>query len=233
MKTLSDLNIRALATDFDGTLAHNGTVSDPTLIALERLKQAGLRLILVTGRELNDLASIFPNFFLFDLAVMENGAVLYHPNGGGIETLVEPPPASLVARLYERRMPLHTGNAIVATWGPHEKEVREVIDELKLDLQIIRNKGALMILPRGVDKASGLRAALRPLALSPSEVLGIGDAENDSAFLRICGYSVAVSNAVPSLKETVDMVTAGGHGDGVAEVIELLLRNAKTREQTK
>jgi hydroxymethylpyrimidine pyrophosphatase-like HAD family hydrolase len=229
MKTISDLNIRALATDFDGTLAHNGTVSEPTLVALERFKQAGFRLILVTGRELNDLASIFPNLFLFDVAVMENGAVLYHPGSGSIETLSEPPPASLVTRLYERRLPLHTGNAIVATWGPHEKEVREVIEELKLDLQIISNKGALMILPRGVDKASGLRAALSHLALEPAQVLGIGDAENDSAFLQICGFSVGVSNAVQSLKETVDKVTKGGHGDGVSEIIELLLKGASSR----
>jgi hypothetical protein len=103
--------------------------------------------------------------------------------------------------------------------------VREVIEELNLDLQVIANKGALMILPHGVDKASGLRAALSHLALEPSQILGIGDAENDSAFLEICGFSVAVSNALPSLKETVDKVTKGGHGDGVAEMIELLLRD--------
>jgi len=72
-----------------------------------------------------------------------------------------------------------------------------------------------------------LLAALSHLALEPSEVVGIGDAENDSAFLQICGFSVAVSNALPSLKETVDKVTNSGHGDGVAEIIELLLRNAR------
>jgi hydroxymethylpyrimidine pyrophosphatase-like HAD family hydrolase len=216
-------HFRALATDFDGTLAHNGTVNNTTLGSIKRWKHAGRRLILVTGRELNDLRSIFPNLDLFDLAVMENGAVIFHPDTEAVETLVEAPPASLVARLHERGLPLHTGAAIVATWEQYEQQALEVIGELDLNYQVILNKGALMILPRGVDKATGLNAALRQLALKPAEVVGIGDAENDRAFLKICGYSVAVANALPSIKETVDYVTKGAHGDGVGEIIQQLL----------
>jgi hydroxymethylpyrimidine pyrophosphatase-like HAD family hydrolase len=225
MKSTPGPRLRALATDFDGTLAHDGTVSGLVLPAIERFKRAGFRLILVTGRELNDLVSIFPHMDWFDLAVMENGAVLYHPDTGAIETLAERPPSSLVARLYERGLPLHTGKVIVATLEPYEKEVLEVIDELDLDFQVILNKGSLMILPRGVDKATGLAAALRHLALEPSEVAGIGDAENDEAFLSMCGHSVAVANALPSLQERVDYVTKAGHGDGVTELIEWMLAN--------
>jgi hydroxymethylpyrimidine pyrophosphatase-like HAD family hydrolase len=216
-------HFRALATDFDGTLAHNGTVNNTTLGAIKRWKHAGRRLILVTGRELNDLRSIFPNLGLFNLAVMENGAVIFHPDTEAIEALIEAPPAILVARLHERGLPLRTGAAIVASWEPYEQEVLEVIDELELDYQVILNKGALMILPRGVDKATGLNAALRQLALKPAEVVGIGDAENDQTFLKICGYSVAVSNALPSIKESVDYVTKGADGNGVSEIIERLL----------
>lgn len=217
------IHLRALATDFDGTLAHNGTVSNTALAAIKRWKRAGRLLILVTGRELNDLRSIFPNLDLFDLAVMENGAVIFHPDTEAVEALIEAPPSSLVASLHERGLPLRTGAAIVASWEPYEEEVIEVIDELELDYQVILNKGALMILPRGVDKATGLRAALCQLALTPAEVVGIGDAENDQAFLTICGYSVAVANALPSIKETVDYVTKGAHGNGVVEIIGRLL----------
>lgn len=45
----------ALATDYDGTLAHHGVVDGPTLEALRRLKESGRRLVLVTGRELPEL----------------------------------------------------------------------------------------------------------------------------------------------------------------------------------
>jgi hydroxymethylpyrimidine pyrophosphatase-like HAD family hydrolase len=61
------------------------------------------------------------------------------------------------------------------------------IRELGLELQIIFNKGAVMVLPAGVSKASGLEAALALLELLPHDVAGIGDAENDHAFLRLCG----------------------------------------------
>jgi hydroxymethylpyrimidine pyrophosphatase-like HAD family hydrolase len=217
--------LRALATDFDGTLAHNGAVSARTLDAVRRLKDAGFRLILVTGRELNDLNAIFPEIGGFDLAVMENGAVLFNPGTGTIETLADPPPSAFVTRLTELRLPLQIGKAIVATWEPHEKAVLQTIKDMGLELHVIFNKGAVMILPSGVNKATGLLAALRQLDLEPSHVAGIGDAENDHAFLELCGYSVAVANALPAIREKVAWVTNGDHGDGVVELIERLLGN--------
>ena len=217
------LRLRALATDFDGTLAHNGTVSESTLRALERWKGAGFKLVLVTGRELNDLAAIFPELGWFDIAVMENGAVLFHPESKTTEPLADPPPSAFVARLHERGLPLQLGRVIVATWEPHENEVLNAIKELGIEYQVIFNKGAVMILPGGVNKAFGLRAALKHLGLEPSQVAGIGDAENDHAFLDICGLSVAVANALPAIKDKVQLVMRGDHGDGVVELIARLL----------
>ncbi len=69
-----------------------------------------------------------------------------------------------------------------------------------------------MVLPPGINKATGLRAALKDLKLSPHNVVGIGDAENDSAFLNLSGCAVAVANALPSIKEIADIVTNGARG---------------------
>ena len=69
----------ALATDYDGTLAHEGIVTQKTLSALERLKKTGRKLILVTGRELPDLKRVFAEIALFDKVVAENGALVYTP----------------------------------------------------------------------------------------------------------------------------------------------------------
>jgi HAD superfamily hydrolase (TIGR01484 family) len=74
----------ALATDYDGTLAENGKVDADTVAALKQLKNSGRRLILVTGRELSSLQREFPDLYLFDLAVVENGALLYDPREGRI-----------------------------------------------------------------------------------------------------------------------------------------------------
>ncbi|TIU15450.1 MAG: HAD-IIB family hydrolase, partial [Mesorhizobium sp.] len=102
--------------------------------------------------------------------------------------------------------------------------VLEVIKELGLELEIIFNKGAVMILPSGINKATGLAAALEDLRLSPHNVVGIGDAENDHAFLQACGCSVAVDNALAAVKDTADLVTRGARGKGVEELIEKLVK---------
>lgn len=52
-----------------------------------RLKEADFRLIMVTGRELNDLVVTFPQIGVFDLLVLENGAVLYEPATGNTQAL--------------------------------------------------------------------------------------------------------------------------------------------------
>jgi len=227
MKNPLPPNLRALATDYDGTLAHDGSVNGATLNALRRLKDAHFRLILVTGRELHELRAIFPEITWFDLAVMENGAVLFHPHTGEIEALAPPPASEFVARLHERGLPLQVGKAIVATWEPHENVVLQTIKEMGLELQVIFNKGSVMILPSGVNKATGLRAAAARLSLTPEQIVGIGDAENDHAFLSICGFSAAVANALPSVREEVDYVTTLDHGDGVTELISHMLAPAE------
>ena len=221
--------LRALATDYDGTLAHDSNVTAATLASLQQIKAAGYRLILVTGRELNDLKSTFAELAIFDLAVLENGAVLYDPATEELDTLISPPPPEFIAHLAAQGLPLQVGKGIVATWEPHENIVLQTIKDMGLELQVIFNKGAVMILPSGVNKATGLQSALLKIGLDPAEVVGVGDAENDHAFLDICGFSVAVSNALPAIMEKVDLVTTKDHGAGVEELIAMLLKKATTQ----
>jgi len=213
-----------LATDYDGTLATNGKVSDTTLEALKRLQKSGRKLILVTGRQLDDLVEVFPEVNLFDCAVVENGAVLYFPINREEVLLGSLPPEGFVQALRSQQIdPLSVGKVIVATWEPHEAAVLKVIRELGLDLQVIFNKGAVMVLPAGVNKASGLSEALNRMGLSVHNTVAIGDAENDLAFLKLSEFSVAVANALESVKNEVDWVTTGSRGDGVIELIDRLL----------
>jgi HAD superfamily hydrolase (TIGR01484 family) len=213
-----------LATDYDGTLATGGKVSEATLEALKRLQKSGRKLILVTGRQLDDLCQVFPEVNLFDCAVVENGAVLYFPSTREELLLGNLPPESFVQALRSRNInPLSVGKVIVATWEPRQAEVLNLIRELGLDLQVIFNKGAVMVLPAGVNKASGLSDALSRMDLSVHNAVAIGDAENDLAFLKVCEFSVAVANALTSVKSEADWVTQGSRGEGVIELIDRLL----------
>ncbi|TPK59195.1 HAD-IIB family hydrolase [Mesorhizobium sp. B2-4-19] len=215
----------ALATDYDGTLAHDGIVSKKTLAALERFKKSGRKLVLVTGRELPDLKRVFPEIGLFDKVVAENGALIYTPASEEERVISPSPEVEFVSRLKKQGVkPLSVGRSIVATWEPHQATVLETIKTMGLELEIIFNKGAVMILPSGINKATGLAAALQDLRLSPHNVVGVGDAENDHAFLKACGCSVAVDNAIPAVKTTADLVTRGARGKGVEELVDRLIK---------
>lgn len=214
----------ALATDYDGTIAHDGVVDVPTLAALDRLRASGRKLILVTGRELDDLFATFAHCDKFDRVVAENGALVYRPDTKDVRVLTEPPPERFVAELRRRGVaPLSVGRTIVATVEPHEHAVLTAIRELGLEWHVIFNKGSVMALPSGVTKATGLTPVLADLGLRPEQVVGVGDAENDHAFLTTCGCAVAVANALPSVRERADLVTAGARGAGVTELIDRLL----------
>jgi HAD superfamily hydrolase (TIGR01484 family) len=194
----------ALATDFDGTIAEHGHVDARTQAELERFKKTGRRLILVTGRDLADLKEVYPGLTLFDRIIAENGAVLHNPATEETRVLAAPPPEAFVARLRERGVrPLTIGQCIVATWEPNERVVLETIRELGLELQIVFNKGAVMVLPSGMNKAEGLKATLLELGISSHNVVGIGDAQNDIAFLKTCGCAAAVDNALPASKKSL------------------------------
>lgn len=218
------MQLLALATDYDGTVAHEGVMDGATITALERLKRSGRKIVLATGRVLPELVDHCPRLDLFDLAVIENGAVVYDPATGGTRMLAVAPPPAFAAELAARGVdPVGTGQVIVATFQPHQDVVQRTIHDLGLSLEVIFNKDAVMVLPRGVDKATGLAAALEMLGVAPRSAVGVGDAENDLSMLRLCGLGAAVANSLPGVKSAADLVLAGARGQGVIELIDRML----------
>jgi hydroxymethylpyrimidine pyrophosphatase-like HAD family hydrolase len=214
----------ALATDYDNTLATDGRVVERTWSVLEKLRQSGRQLLLVSGRELDDLKSICPRLDLFARVVAENGGVLYQPDGGEKRLLAPPPPDAFVAALRQRGLrDFSVGETLVAMMKPNERIALEAIRDLGLDLHVVFNGDAVMILAPGVTKATGLMAALDELGLSPLNVAGVGDAENDHPLIDACGFSVAVGNALPALKAHASMVTQAANGQGVEELARALI----------
>jgi HAD superfamily hydrolase (TIGR01484 family) len=211
----------ALATDYDGTLATHGVVPPAALAALQRARDLGRRLVLVTGRVWPELQAVFPEYKVFHRIVAENGALMIDPETGEQTLLCETPPDAFVERLRAEHVePLSVGRVIVATWEPWQHAVLSAIRDLGLELQVIFNKGAVMVLPSGINKASGLRAALAQLGISQHNCIAVGDAENDHALLEQSQFGVAVANAIPMLQERADWITRGERGEGVVQLIE-------------
>jgi hydroxymethylpyrimidine pyrophosphatase-like HAD family hydrolase len=213
--------VHVLACDYDGTIATADQVAEPTVAALRRVRESGRKLVLVTGRLLDDLRAVFPNVDgTFDAVVAENGALLYVPRRREIKTLGAPPEPTLLDALRKRAVPMDLGAAIVATGAGFAEAALAAIREAGVERTLVFNRGSLMLLPGGVTKGTGLAAALAAMELSLHNAVGIGDAENDHAFLSLCECAVAVGDAIPALRERADVVTEAPSGAGVVEFIE-------------
>jgi hydroxymethylpyrimidine pyrophosphatase-like HAD family hydrolase len=210
---------KALACDFDGTLASDDRIVPAARVALEDARRAGLRLILVTGRTFFELARVCDCMDLFDGVVAENGAVLYYPRLAMIRDQGPPPPGMLLAELEGRGIYYQMGRVIVGTTRADEARVKEALAAAGVTRDIVYNRAALMLLPAGVSKGTGVQHVLRFLELSHHDVLALGDAENDLPLFAACGWSACPGNAVPAVKASADWVFPGDSGDGVAAAI--------------
>ena len=220
------MRFHVLACDYDGTVASQGILAPETVAELNALRESGRRTVLVTGRILDELLDICEDVDVFDLAVVENGALLYNPATGRQRLLGPPLPRRFAAALQARGVtPLSVGRAICSTWEPFEAEVIRTIHDMGLDLQIVFNKHSVMVLPASVNKATGLSAALDELGEVAEACVAVGDAENDLVMLSFAGCGVAVGNALDSVKERADLVMSGRAGEGVRELVRQILDN--------
>jgi hydroxymethylpyrimidine pyrophosphatase-like HAD family hydrolase len=209
-----------LACDYDGTIAEHGRLSETTAAALARVRTSGRKLVLVTGRRLDDLRRVCPDVdSTFDAVVTENGAEIYFPSRRQGHVIGEPPTPALLDALQRRGVEFRVGGSIVESRAVFAEAALEAIRETGVERTVVFNRDSMMLLPGGITKASGLEAALSAMELSRHNVVAIGDAENDHAFLSVCECAAAVADAVPALRDRADHVTRAPGPAGVVEFI--------------
>ncbi|MDA8312036.1 MAG: DUF853 family protein [Actinomycetota bacterium] len=210
---------RALAVDFDGTLTEGGVAPAPEVLdALAAARARGLRVLLVTGRILDQLEQTWPAVHeSVDCVVAENGAVLRA--GHWHRLLADPVDQHLDAALSAANVPFRRGEVLLAAKVVDEPTILTAIRVLELGCQTVANRSELMVVPAGVSKGTGLYHALGHLGLSFHNTIAVGDAENDLPLYERAELAVAVSNAVEPLRELADVVLAEPDGSGVAAFI--------------
>lgn len=206
----------ALALDFDGTMRLPGAPVNPELVRLiGRLKTLEVRVILVSGRCLGELKELI-DLSLFDAVVVENGAILIL---NGKRKVLAPRTWPTVRARLLRFFRAGCEEVILSLDRVHEAEA---IRRSGTDAQVEANKDRVMIVPKGINKGSGLHAALKGLGFD--SVACVGDGENDLSMFMVCDFRIALANSVDALKSEADYVSTKPNGAGVLEAIGALLR---------
>lgn len=208
--------VEALAVDYDRTLTDMDLEPVPeALDALARARDAGLRVVVISGRDLPFLQREIGH--AVDLLVAENGCIIHEKSSGPRH--LAPDRIDLRGAFGTLEIPIEYGEVIASADVEHMPLLREALERAGYKADLIPNRDRVMVLPAGIDKAAGLLAALRVLDVPPEKMAAAGDGENDIPLLREAGYAIAVRNAVDELKEIADYVARGEGGHGVAEWI--------------
>jgi len=214
---------RVIACDFDGTGAADGKLAPEVASSLHRARLAGIITLLVTGRVLEDFRVALVDFSAFDAVVAENGAVIWFPERELNIELGPTPPEHFLGRLRAAGIPFKAGAVVIGTWEGHATQSLALIRESGLDLQLVFNRAALMLLPSGVDKAVGVRRALLELGRSERNMIAFGDAENDLPLFALAELAVAARDSVPAVAAIADEQLSRPGAEGVAHYVDTVV----------
>lgn len=209
-------DIVALAVDYDRTLTDESLRPVPAVLtALAAARRAGKRVIVVSGRDLPFLEVELGE--AVDAIVAENGCLVRGPDG---TAATGAPPWDLRTHLDPLDLAIEYGELLASAEVEATPRLKEALAAARIEADLIPNRDRVMVLPRGIDKAAGLRRALELLGIDPANVAAAGDGENDVPMLLLAGYRIAVGNGVDELKAIAHEVTDEYGGHGIARWVE-------------
>ena len=221
------MKLSVIALDYDGTVTRNDTLDPAVREAIAVVRSAGIVVLLVTGRILDELRRVAGDLHFVDGVVAENGAVLHFPDSGHTTVMAPTIPQGFVDELRRRGIPHQLGQCLVDGYANDAPRLLEVIRALELPLVLIFNAGRVMTMPQGVSKATGLHSALESLRLSAHNTIAVGDAENDHELLRLAEVGAAVEWGSRALREAADMIVTGQGPPAVAAFIRPLAESGR------
>lgn len=80
----------------------------------------------------------------------------------------------------------------------------------------------LEVMPKGIDKALGLKKLLALLQLSRENLAAFGDGMNDQSMICYASMGVVMENGAPLLKKNADFITRSCDRDGIAFAVDHL-----------
>lgn len=206
----------------DGTITNSSKIIQT--LGIEVLRQAqdkGCTVMLASGNVLPVVYGLSTFIGLRGPVVAENGGMVSYNDE--VHTLFS---NEVPLKAYEHLREVMPGVRRLYTdhWRRtevglnREADISKVMEALKdWPLEVEATGFAIHLMQKGHSKMAGVRKACELIGVDVSEVAAFGDADNDEAMLRDCGYGVAVGNASEKAKRAADLVTKGRHAEGVRE----------------
>lgn len=254
MRPLTELarrDLRGVFSDIDDTLTHDGAVVPEAYAALARARDAGLRVVLVTGRPAG-WAEVLASLWPVDAAIAENGGIAYLRRGRRLERLYFAPgdPAEEARRLAALSEEIQRTHAFAKRTDDATLRVTDIAfdigenealppEQIEAITSLARSRGARTIVSsvhahacfHEADKA---RMSARVAGVlwneTPEDVAAsyafVGDSPNDQAAFAFFETSIGVANVAryrSALNPPPAFVTSAPYGHGFAEAIDALL----------
>lgn len=243
--------LRALFTDLDSTMTSDGHLLPETMGALYRLIDAGIDVVLVTGRPAG-WGHAMVNLFPFTAAITENGGVSFVAEEGHYNKIYGVPESQLMDLRKQMRAAAQDALTMVPdarmSADSHYREVDLAIDwneEVKIPreqaeriVSLLRSKGFAASRssvhvnygPAGVDKSTACREILKRVFDADGSDLDafvyVGDSLNDAPAFGLFPHSVGVANLIDSwgaLPDKPGYLTHASEGAGFVELVDHLI----------
>jgi hydroxymethylpyrimidine pyrophosphatase-like HAD family hydrolase len=210
---------RLIFLDLDGVFDSNvfgfPQATTSSLTALARLQSHGFSVILNTARSAKDVqqyceayglpGGVAESGCIFVDATTKNEILLIEPEAdeqlNHCKTAIQLLPGVFVDPNYRTvvRAFRYNGNR---TQGLSEGEVQGVLDRAGLEgLTFLPTYADTTILPKGINKGSGLLWAKKYLRLEGEPVAAIGDNDQDLDMFRVADFAFAPANSSKSVRE--------------------------------
>lgn len=239
--------IKILACDIDGTISGRDGISDETMVALNRVKDAGVRIVFVSGRRLEELWDIAEEVDAYGFHVASSGGLIFHYDehsiysdeisSDSVRAILEAieDGMELVFHVADRPAPWHAlyNPTVVkgAVLNLDEETAKRLFDRLMDKASIgfrpeltqetfSDDKWAIDLLAKETSKGSALAKVAGLYKISMAEVAAIGDSWNDLTMFARSGMSIAMGMGVAASTDyVVREVDQGGFVEAVEKYI--------------
>jgi phosphoglycolate phosphatase (TIGR01487 family) len=225
--------LRAVVTDVDGTLTdRRRRINTAAIEAIRTLVDAGITVVFASGNTVCFMDSLSKMIGTDGTIIGENGGVYRRGFSGPLHIAGDRKvclEAFEVLRDYFSRkgveLELYSAQYrfadVAFARNVDPAEAQAVVQEQALPVRVLDTGFAIHLQPPGVSKGAAMRELAIEMGLSTSEIIAVGDSENDIEMLAAAGVGVAVANANPATRMAADLVTTKPHGEGFVEAVKM------------